>query len=63
MVAKLKLRYVSRKYIIAKGFGSCNQKVRQRDKILCPPEDLHFDWQNKEDLYVFGRTETFVMWY
>lgn len=27
MVAKPKLRYVSRKYIIAKAFGCCNQKI------------------------------------
>ena len=27
MVAKPKLRYVSRKYIIAKAFGYCNQKI------------------------------------
>ena len=27
LVAKPKLRYVSRKYIIAKAFGSCNQNV------------------------------------
>lgn len=70
LVAKPKLRYVSRKYIIAKGFGSCNQKVsckravlavRQRDKILCPTENLHFDckkggfvciWKNRNFCYV-----------
>lgn len=27
MIAKPKLRYVSRKYIIAKAFGCCNQKI------------------------------------
>lgn len=47
LVAKPKLRYVSRKYIIAKGFGSCNQKVRQRDKIPRLSEESHFDWKNK----------------
>lgn len=28
---KAKLRYVSRKYIIAKGFGSCNQKYHENE--------------------------------
>ncbi len=27
LIAKTKLRYVSRKYIMANGFGSCNRNV------------------------------------
>lgn len=44
LVAKPKLRYVSRKYIIAKAFGCCNQKISEAYEPWKPERRQYGTW-------------------